>query len=147
MNLKLIRCVFIALLTFTVTPAYSQDEGQRASTGGAQTLEDILARQKGLDVDESFVERTLEIQAKLLQSVEIWELLGVSHSLICIVVFGTRRQTFQVSNTSACSRDPWSRMEACWLLTRQGAIQSYAAYGVGGIYRLAGRLFTSCEEK
>ena len=49
MNLKVLGACLIALLTFAVTPAYSQDEGQRASTGGAQTLEDILARQKGLE--------------------------------------------------------------------------------------------------
>ena len=54
MNLKLIGTCLIALLTFAVTPAYSEDAGQRASTGGAQTLTDILARQKGLEVDESF---------------------------------------------------------------------------------------------
>ena len=54
MKLKVLGAYLIALLTFAVTPAHSQDEGQRASTGGAQTLEDILARQKGLEVDESF---------------------------------------------------------------------------------------------
>ena len=54
MNLKGLGAFLAALLTFAVTPAHSQDEGQRASTGGAQTLEDILARQKGLEVDESF---------------------------------------------------------------------------------------------
>ena len=54
MNVKLIGAFFIALLTFSVTPVFAQDDGQRASTGGAQTLEDILARQKGLEIDESF---------------------------------------------------------------------------------------------
>ena len=41
MNLKVLGACLAALLTFAVTPAHSQDEGQRASTGGAQTLEDI----------------------------------------------------------------------------------------------------------
>ena len=55
MNLKMIGACLIALLTFAVTPAHSEDEGQRASTGGAQTLDDILARQKDLKSTNRFV--------------------------------------------------------------------------------------------
>ena len=55
MNLKVIGAALIALLTFAVTPSYAEEATDpRASTGGAQTLEDILARQKGLEVDDSF---------------------------------------------------------------------------------------------
>jgi len=45
----------VALLAGTSAPAASQTtDNTRAATGGAQTLEDILARQKGLKVDSRF---------------------------------------------------------------------------------------------
>lgn len=53
--------VAIFFLIFALLgPALAQEamtlppEGPRASTGGAQTLEDILARQRGLEIDDSF---------------------------------------------------------------------------------------------
>ena len=81
MNLKTLGACLIALLTFTVTPAYSQDEGQRASTGGAQTLEDILARQKGLNVDEAFRRENLGDPSKAAPiSGNLGTLGGISNS-------------------------------------------------------------------
>lgn len=59
-RLTLALLTAIALLVLPGNQSRAQDisEGEpvdsRAATGGAQTLEDILARQKGLKVDESF---------------------------------------------------------------------------------------------
>lgn len=55
------RALIALLLTlFLMTPAMAQETGQpailpdRSATGGAQTLEDIMARQRGEKVDNSF---------------------------------------------------------------------------------------------
>ena len=55
MNLKVLGAFLAALLTFAVTPAHSQDEGQRASTGGAQTLEIFLRGRRGSKSKNHFV--------------------------------------------------------------------------------------------
>lgn len=56
MNLKLFSAVVLALTTLLFNPGWAQETPpvDRTSTGGAQTLEDIMARQKQLEVDESF---------------------------------------------------------------------------------------------
>ncbi|MBJ7275712.1 formate dehydrogenase subunit gamma [Marinobacter salarius] len=56
MNLKIFSAVVFALTTLLFNPGWAQETPSvdRTSTGGAQTLEDIMARQKQLEVDESF---------------------------------------------------------------------------------------------
>jgi formate dehydrogenase subunit gamma len=56
MNLNLFGAVILALTTLMLNPALAQEAPavDRTATGGAQTLEDIMARQKQLEVDESF---------------------------------------------------------------------------------------------
>jgi formate dehydrogenase subunit gamma len=56
MNKKQLSAALLLLATLLFNPAWAQDvpEVDRTSTGGAQTLEDIMARQKQLEVDESF---------------------------------------------------------------------------------------------
>ncbi|MDV3504241.1 formate dehydrogenase subunit gamma [Marinobacter sp. M-5] len=56
MNMKLFGAAVFALATLLVNPTWAQEtaEVDRSSTGGAQTLEDIMARQQQMKVDESF---------------------------------------------------------------------------------------------
>ena len=56
MNLKIFGAAVFVLATLVSNPGWAQEapEVDRTSTGGAQTLEDIMARQKQLEVDESF---------------------------------------------------------------------------------------------
>ncbi len=56
MNYKFLGAAVLALATLLVTPVWAQETPtvDRTSTGGAQTLEDILRRQKQLEVDDSF---------------------------------------------------------------------------------------------
>ncbi|TGN39169.1 formate dehydrogenase subunit gamma [Marinobacter confluentis] len=56
MNLKVFGAVILTLTALMFNPALAQEapEVDRTATGGAQTLEDIMARQKQLEVDESF---------------------------------------------------------------------------------------------
>ena len=50
--LRLIPALLLSLLMFL--PAAAQDQPDRSATGGAQTLEDIMARQRGETIDDSF---------------------------------------------------------------------------------------------
>ncbi|MGA9252250.1 MAG: formate dehydrogenase subunit gamma [Roseobacter sp.] len=55
----MLRLIYALLITFSLTlPAAAQEapaaETDRSATGGAQTLEDIMKRQEGLKVDNSF---------------------------------------------------------------------------------------------
>ncbi|WP_166262074.1 formate dehydrogenase subunit gamma [Marinobacter salicampi] len=56
MNCKTFGAAVFVLATLLFNPGWAQDapEVDRARTGGAQTLEDIMARQKQLEVDDSF---------------------------------------------------------------------------------------------
>jgi len=147
MNLKVLGACLAALLTFAVTPAHSQDEGQRASTGGAQTLEDILARQKGLEVDESFRRDNLG-NPENAQSISdnLGVLGGVSSSDLYRGIRYAETDV-KVSNNSHASEILVQDGGMSWLLTRQGGIQAFAGYGIGGIivalaafYFLRGRM-------
>jgi len=62
MNFKLFGAVVFALTTLMLSSALADEAPaiDRSATGGAQTLEDIMARQKQLEVDESF--RTEELE-------------------------------------------------------------------------------------
>ncbi|GGE48563.1 formate dehydrogenase subunit gamma [Actibacterium pelagium] len=50
----MLRLVLAFLLTVTLGSAAMAQSTDRAATGGAQTLEDIMARQQGLSIDDSF---------------------------------------------------------------------------------------------
>jgi formate dehydrogenase subunit gamma len=56
MNFRLFGAAILALATLVFNPAWAQEvpSADRTATGGAQTLEDILARQKQMEIDESF---------------------------------------------------------------------------------------------
>ncbi len=147
MNLKLIGTCLIALLTFAVTPAYSEDAGQRASTGGAQTLTDILARQKGLEVDESFRRENLGSSDNAQPiSGSLGTLGGISSS---DMYRGIRyaETDVSVSNNSHAAEILVQDGGMSWLLTREGNIQAFAGFGIGGIiialvafYFISGRM-------
>ncbi|MEX2475300.1 formate dehydrogenase subunit gamma [Marinobacter sp.] len=75
MNAKLLGAAILALASLLATPAWAQDapEVDRTATGGAQTLEDIMARQEQMNVDESFRSENLGDPAN---AAEITEPLG-----------------------------------------------------------------------
>ncbi|WP_372995146.1 formate dehydrogenase subunit gamma [Marinobacter sp.] len=56
MNKKLLGAATLVLATLLFNPAWAQEapEVDRTATGGAQTLEDIMRRQKQLEMDDSF---------------------------------------------------------------------------------------------
>jgi len=134
MNLKVIGAALIALLTFAVTPSYANEATEaRASTGGAQTLEDILARQKGVEVDDSFRRENLgRPEGAQPTSGALGTLGGVSDAE---VYRGIRYSEvdIKVSNNSHAASILVQDGGMNWLLTREQDIRSYAGFGIGGI--------------
>ena len=134
MNLKVIGAALIALLTFAVTPSYANEATEaRASTGGAQTLEDILARQKGVEVDDSFRRENLgRPESAQPTSGALGTLGGVSDAE---VYRGIRYSEvdIKVSNNSHAASILVQDGGMNWLLTREQDIRSYAGFGIGGI--------------
>ena len=134
MNLKVIGAALIALLTFAVTPSYANEATEaRASTGGAQTLEDILARQKGVEVDDSFRRENLgRPESAQPTSGALGTLGGVSDAE---VYRGIRYSEvdIKVSNNSHAANILVQDGGMNWLLTREQDIRSYAGFGIGGI--------------
>ena len=133
MNLKMIGACLIALLTFAVTPAHSEDEGQRASTGGAQTLDDILARQKGLEVDESFRRENLGSSDNAQPASGSLGTLGGFSSSDIYRGIRYAETDIKVSNNSHAAEILVQDGGMSWLLTREGNIRTFAGYGIGGI--------------
>jgi formate dehydrogenase subunit gamma len=136
MNIKAIGTGLIVLLTFAVSPTYATEEEARESTGGAQTLEDILARQKGVNLDESFRRDNLGDPANAKPiSQDLGSLGGVSSSDL---YRGIRYADIDinVSNSSAAAEILVQDGGMSWLLTRQNGIQVFAAVGIGGILAL-----------
>ncbi len=56
MKIKILGAVLLTLSALIANPVWAQDDAEvdRSATGGAQTLEDIMRRQKQLEVDEKF---------------------------------------------------------------------------------------------
>ena len=117
-------------------PTYATEEEARESTGGAQTLEDILARQKGVNLDESFRRDNLGDPANAKPiSQDLGSLGGVSSSDL---YRGIRYADvdINVSNSSAAAEILVQDGGMSWLLTRQNGIQVFAAVGIGAILAL-----------
>ncbi len=134
MNLKVIGAALIAFLTFAVTPSYANEATDpRATTGGAQTLEDILARQQGLEVDNTF-RRQNQGNPDNAQptSGALGSLGGISDADI---YRGIRFSDvdIKVSNKGPAAEILVQDGGMSWLLTRENQIRQYAAYGLGGI--------------
>jgi formate dehydrogenase subunit gamma len=133
MSFKAISVFFFALLMLAANTAYSQDAAERSSTGGAQTLEDILSRQKGSVVDESFRRDNLGTpeNAQSISS-SLGTLGGISNSDI---YRGIRYSELDVnvSNNGPAAKILVQDGGMDWLLTREGNIRAFAAYGIGGI--------------
>ena len=108
----------------------------RSATGGAQTLEDIIARQKGDVITDDFRRNATgdpNLAAGAAQ--QLGTLGGVSDpELWRALRYGTANLTVSAGGEVAqvLVQDGGMR----WLLLRQGPVATYTAYGLGGIIAL-----------
>ena len=108
----------------------------RSATGGAQTLEDVIARQKGEVITDDFRRNATgdpNLAAGAAQ--QLGTLGGVSDpELWRALRYGSANLTVSAGGEVAqvLFQDGGMR----WLLLRQGPVATYTAYGLGGIIAL-----------
>lgn len=138
-------------LTFLTTAAQAQQAEapapDRSATGGAQTLEDILARQRGEDVDNGFrSDLTGNPDSAAGMANQLGTLGGSSDpELWRALRFGSADITSTYRGPAATTLVQDGGMR--WLMFREGPLSKYGAYLMGGtllalllFYILRGRI-------
>lgn len=146
------RALIALLLTLTfLTTAHAQEAEapapDRSATGGAQTLEDILARQRGEKVDNSFrSDLTGNPDSAAGMANQLGTLGGSSDpELWRALRFGSADITSTYRGPAATTLVQDGGMR--WLMFREGPLSTYGAYLMGGtlvalllFYLLRGRI-------
>lgn len=132
----MLRLLSILLVTLSLAvSAQAQDAApapDRSATGGAQTLQDILDRQNGLKVDDSFRrDVTGNPEGGAASSDQLGTLGGASDpDLWRALRFDSADITTQVRGPAATVLIQDGGMQ--WLTFRQGPLLTYGLYALGG---------------
>jgi formate dehydrogenase subunit gamma len=134
----MIRLFMAILMSFALSlPIFAQEpSADRSATGGAQTLGDIMARQKGEAVQDDFrrnatgdPSNAADLQQQLgtlggVSDPELWRALRYGTADISVSAGG--------EVATVLVQDGGMR----WLLMRSGPVAEYTAYGLGGTIAL-----------
>jgi formate dehydrogenase subunit gamma len=138
MNLKLLGAALVVLATLVSNPLWAEEAsaGDRTATGGAQTLEDIMARQEQLKVDESFRSENLGDPANAAPSTDQ---LGTNGGLSNSDVYRAIRYNEADIRTQA--RTPAATVliqdgGMPWYKLREGPLITYGGLALLGIIAL-----------
>ncbi len=138
---KLKLLLTITLLAFVSASALAQtapaaEEPSRAETGGAMTLEDILRRQRGEEVDTTFREGLIGDPNAAAQLTDPLGTLGGASDpeLWRALRFGSADITSQVRNPGATLLVQDTGMN--WTLFREGPLRVYGGYFLLGVLGL-----------
>lgn len=138
MNLKLFGVVIIALASLLISPAWAEEPGaaDRSATGGAQTLEDIMARQQQLKIDESFRSENLGNPANAAPSTDQ---LGTNGGLSNSDVYRAIR--YNEADISTQARTPAATVliqdgGMPWYKLREGPLITYGGLALLGMIAL-----------
>ena len=127
---------FVISVVLTISAMAQAPVVDRSATGGAQTLEDVIARQKGEVITDDFRRNATgdpNLAAGAAQ--QLGTLGGVSDpELWRALRYGSANLTVSAGGEAAqvLVQDGGMR----WLLLRQGPVATYTAYGLGGIIAL-----------
>jgi len=140
------RMLMALLLSLSfVTMSHAQDEAapapDRSATGGAQTLEDIMARQRGEEVDNSFrKDATGDPDSAAGIASQLGTLGGASDpELWRALRFGEANITSTSQGPAATTLIQDGGMR--WLMFREGPLSKYGAYLLGGTLLLLALFF------
>lgn len=143
--LWLFLCFSFALsmaLPLSTLPAVAQsvdlsvlggDTADRSATGGAQTLEDILARQRGETIDDRFRSDAVgDASSAAAISAQLGTLGGVSDAEMF------RALRYGTADVNASARGPVTHLiiqdsGMAWLKFREGPLSTYGLYLLGGM--------------
>ncbi len=130
---RLALALLLSLTFATMSPAQEAAPApDRSATGGAQTLEDIMARQRGEEVDNSFRSNALgDPDSAAGMANQLGTLGGSSDPELW------RALRFGEANVTSTSRGPAATTliqdgGMRWLLFRQGPLATYGSYLLGG---------------
>lgn len=132
----MLRILMALLLSLSfVTYAQAQEDmpaPDRSATGGAQTLEDILARQRGEEVDNSFRRNNIgDPDGAAGMADQLGTLGGASDpDLWRALRFGEAKITASNDGPAATTLIQDGGMR--WLLFREGPLATYGSYLLGG---------------
>ncbi|MGB8621597.1 MAG: formate dehydrogenase subunit gamma [Paracoccaceae bacterium] len=151
MKFRVILSALVSLMLLAAAPVTAQQtatgesavpqEGPRAKTGGAQTLEDILRRQQGLKVDNSFRKDAIGDPANAKPSTDqLGTLGGVSDPEIWRAIrFHEDKAT--PSSSSVASPVMIQDGGMAWLDWRAGPLRTYGGYGLLAVIGLLALFF------
>jgi len=138
MNLKLLGAALVVLATLVSNPLWAEEAsaGDRTATGGAQTLEDIMARQEQLKVDESFRSENLGDPANAAPSTDQ---LGTNGGLSNSDVYRAIR--YNEADVRTQARTPAATVliqdgGMPWYKLREGPLITYGGLALLGIIAL-----------
>mmetsp|Transcript_29689 Transcript_29689/g.58871 ORF Transcript_29689/g.58871 Transcript_29689/m.58871 type:complete len:397 (-) Transcript_29689:1034-2224(-) len=124
--------LWIALSFMLALPGFAQEVPDRAATGGAQTLEDIMARQRGEKLDDTF-RRDATGQGNVEALIDQ---LGTRGTASDSEVFRALR--YGSADTTTAARGPTSGLliqdsGMAWLSFREGPLLTYGLWFLGGM--------------
>ena len=125
--------VFLSFSTFVISETNQTNTNTRAATGGAQTLEDILARQKGDNVDYEFRKNALGVTDGTSSTIIPLGTLGLTSDSEIFRQLRYNEADINVSSKTAASEILVQDSGMGWLMMREGPLQKY-----GGLALLAG---------
>lgn len=132
----LVVSIFILLLSAFSATAQDTEADPRASTGGAQTLADIMERQKGLKIDDSFrSEATGNPDAAAAMTDQLGTLGGVSDPELW------RGLRYNKLDLTVSAKGPATGVliqdgGMWWLQVRKGPLKDYGGYALLGMLGL-----------
>ena len=128
--------IFLSLFTFGISETNQTNENTRASTGGAQTLEDILARQKGKNVDYEFRKNALGVIDETSSTTIPLGTLGLNSDAEIFRQLRYNEANINVSSKTAASEILVQDSGMNWLIMREGPLQNYGGLALLGMVAL-----------
>ena len=143
----MVRLFYLVSLMFILTGVTFADDGvvvnnnSRAETGGAQTLEDILARQRGEEVDYNFRKNALGKEGLESDTISPLGNMGFVSDAEVFRQLRYNKADINVSSKSAASEILVQDSGMNWLNLREGPLQKYGALSLIGMIGLLAFFF------
>ena len=143
----MVRLFYMVSLIFMLTGVAYADDGvvvnknSRAETGGAQTLEDILARQRGEEVDYNFRKSALGKEGLESDTMSPLGNMGFVSDAEIFRQLRYNKADINVSSKSAASEILVQDSGMNWLNLREGPLQKYGALSLIGMIGLLAFFF------
>ena len=143
----MVRLFYMVSLMFMLTGVACADDGvvvnknSRAETGGAQTLEDILARQRGEEVDYNFRKSALGKEGLESDTMSPLGNMGFVSDAEIFRQLRYNKADINVSSKSAASEILVQDSGMNWLNLREGPLQKYGALSLIGMIGLLAFFF------